>query len=122
MKQQNKIKGNIGEDAAGEFLIHKGYVVIERNVYTRFGELDIIATHKNTLVFIEVKTKTGHVFGEPWEMVSKGKLYQVRKMAEQYLIHTGHAIYRTRCRIDVIGVWLNYQREVERIEHWENLY
>lgn len=108
--------------AASEYLISEGYRIVERNLQNRSGELDIIAIYNNTLVFIEVKTKTGHGFGEPWEMVSKGKLHQVRRLAQQYLITTGRTIGKTQCRIDVIGVRLNYQRQVEQIQHWKNVY
>ncbi len=122
MKRHNKVVGRIGEDAASQFLIGKGYVIIERNAYTRFGELDIIATRNTTLVFIEVKTKTGHGFGEPWEMVSKEKLHQVYRMAQQYVVRTGSLMQQAQCRIDVIGVWLNQRWQIEHIEHWENVY
>lgn len=70
---------------AVEFLESKGYLVIERNFRTRFGEVDIVCFDGEKLVFVEVKTKIGHVFGEPEEMVSKSKLAQVRRMGEVFI-------------------------------------
>lgn len=58
----------------------KGYLIVERNFRTRFGEVDIVCLDGEKLVFVEVKTKIGHIFGEPEDMVSKSKLAQVRRM------------------------------------------
>lgn len=85
MKSANKITGNKGEDLTVEYLKEKGYLVIERNFRTRFGEIDIVCLDGQILVFVEVKTKIGHKFGEPEDMVSKGKLAQVRRMGEVFI-------------------------------------
>jgi len=74
MKSNNKVTGNKGEELAAGYLSKKGYKIIERNFRTRFGEIDIVCWDGETLVFVEVKTKIGHDFGEPEEMVNKGKL------------------------------------------------
>ena len=123
MKQDNKIIGRIGEKAAGEYLKKKGYEILESNFYTRFGEIDIIARERRSArggpitVFVEVKTKSGDAFGEPWEIVNKHKLQQVKNMAQVYLTKNG--LGEVACRIDVVGVWLK-NGEVEKIEHWED--
>ncbi|MBU1323594.1 YraN family protein [Patescibacteria group bacterium] len=125
MKQFNYLKGQVGEKAAEEFLRKKGYQILERNFYTKFGEIDIIAKEKRkgaTLpktVFVEVKTKSGEEFGEPWEMVDERKIGRVRRMAELYLMKK--RLGEVACRIDVVGVWLDIEGEVEKIEHWENV-
>lgn len=49
-------KGNIAEDNACDFLLNNGYLIIERNFYSRFGEIDVIASKDETLHFIEVKS------------------------------------------------------------------
>ena len=77
MKTDNKKTGNKGEDLATEYLEKKGYKIIERNFRTRFGELDIVCWDAQILVFVEVKTKIGHDFGEPEEMFNKNKMGQV---------------------------------------------
>ncbi len=124
MKQDNKIIGRIGEKAAGEYLKKKGYEILESNFYTKFGEIDIIAMEKRSAqggpitVFVEVKTKSGDEFGEPWEMVNQRKLQQVKNMAIVYLTKNG--LGEVACRIDVVGVWLK-DGEVDKVEHWEDV-
>ena len=85
MKTDNKKTGNRGEDLATEFLENKGYLILERNFRTRFGEIDIVCLDGEILVFVEVKTKKGHDFGEPEEMVNKSKLLQVQRMGEVFI-------------------------------------
>ncbi len=85
MKNNNKKTGNRGEELASEFLESKGYLIVERNFRTRFGEVDIVCFEGEILVFVEVKTKIGHDFGDPEEMVSKSKLAQVRRMGEVFI-------------------------------------
>jgi len=85
MKTDNKKTGNRGEDLATEFLGNKGYLILERNFRTRFGEIDIVCLDGEILVFVEVKTKKGHDFGEPEEMVNKSKLAQVQRMGEVFV-------------------------------------
>lgn len=130
MKRDNFKKGKIGEEAVAVYLLKKGYQVVERNYRTRYGEIDIICekgilkgseplSSKPALVFVEVKTKTGERFGEPWEMVDRRKLEQVRRIATMYI--KNKQLGEPLCRIDVIGVWLDGSERVEKLEHWENV-
>ena len=82
MKKFNRIVGSKAEEYASRALIKKGYTIVKRNFSNRFGEIDIIVKDGETLVFVEVKAKTGNRFGTPEEMVSKRKLNQIRKMGE----------------------------------------
>jgi putative endonuclease len=52
----SKAKGNLAEDRAVSYLEDLGYLIIERNFYSRFGEIDIIASNANILHFVEVKS------------------------------------------------------------------
>ena len=62
----NKTTGNAGEDLACRYLEKNGYEILERNKhYSRFCEIDIIAKHKNTVVFVEVKTRRTNAYGTP---------------------------------------------------------
>ena len=65
--------GSKGEDLAAEFLKDKGYRIIGRNYKTPIGELDIIAKDGETLVFVEVKTRSSNAFGYPFEAVGSRK-------------------------------------------------
>lgn len=117
MRTLNLYTGKLAEDLASNHLKKKGYSIVERNFRNRFGEIDIIAKDKDTLVFIEVKAKTGKDFGLPEEMVNRKKLSKVRKMAEVYLNGVN-----TLCRIDVIAVVLGFNNELIRLTHYENVY
>lgn len=127
MKQQNKQTGNKGERAAAELLEQKGYEILARNYRNKWGEIDVVASIKYQVsdrkteeyrVFVEVKTKTGEQYGEPWEMIDEHKLHKVENMGHLWCEEMG---WKGLCRIDVVGVWLNESGEVERIEHWENV-
>lgn len=129
MKNNNRKTGQYGEDLATEFLKDKGYLVEERNFSTRFGELDIVCWDRDILVFVEVKTKIGHEFGEPEDMVNKGKLSQVKRMAEVYVTQKTQEIkesknqnWKGRCRVDVVGIVLTKEKELEVIRHHEAVY
>lgn len=117
MKQFNRQTGRSGESIAAAALEKKGYDILERNYSNKFGEIDIIARDRNTLVFVEVKTKIGEEFGSPEEMINPGKLARIRNMATMYL----HGV-SAPCRIDVMAIVLGDKNEVLRLTHYENVY
>jgi len=117
MKAFNSKTGKQGEDIAVEMLRTKGYVILERNWKNKFGEIDIIAKKDGVLVFVEVKTKVGELFGLPEEMVGGKKLHKVRHMATIYM--NGK---ETLCRIDVVAIVLAENGSVSRLTHYENVY
>ena len=119
MKSNNKVTGNRGEDLATEYLQKKGYKIIERNFRTRFGEIDIVCRDGQTLVFVEVKTKIGHDFGEPEEMVNKSKISKVKRMGEVYLQDKG---INVGCRVDVVAIVMENNGSVEKLEHYQAVY
>jgi len=94
--------GRQGEDFAAKLLKKNGYKVKERNYRCPAGEIDIIATEGDTLVFVEVKTRSGNSFGSPEEAVSIRKQKQIIKAAMYYLLSakTGER----PARFDVISV------------------
>lgn len=111
--------GQKGEELATDFLIHLGYQIIERNFRTRFGELDIIAIDGDTLVFVEVKTKSDDTFGSPEEMYTKRKRDQVKYMTQIYLKYK--AIHQTTYRIDLITIILENPTS-PNIRHYPSIY
>ncbi len=112
----NRKFGKAGEDLACRYLEKNGYTILERNKhYSRFCELDIIAKHKNTIVFIEVKTRKTDNFGTPFEAVTKTKYENIKKGVQFYLSENKVKDYR----IDVIGITL--KPEI-KIEHIKNVY
>jgi putative endonuclease len=117
MKQENRNKGRVGEALAVQMLRTKGYEIVETNFANKFGEIDVIAKDGEVLVFVEVKAKTGIEFGEPEEMVGRGKLAKVRRMGSLYI-----GDKELKCRIDVVAMVLTSEDEVVRITHYENVY
>lgn len=81
----NKVAlGKKGEEIAARFLKSKGYKIIETNFRIRGGEIDIIALDQNTLVYIEVKTRTSHLFGRPEESITPQKIRFLERAAKFY--------------------------------------
>lgn len=112
----NKDKGNLGEAIATEYLEKLGYKILERNWrYSREGEIDIIALHKDTLVFVEVKTRKSISFGHPFEAITSKKIAQVQNIAKAYLTQTNEK-YKN-CRIDGISVLLTTPPQLEHLKN-----
>ncbi len=116
MKALNKDTGRLGEQLAEHLLAEKGYRIVKRNFFTRFGEIDIICLDKDTTVFVEVKTKRGVDFGTPEEMFTKGKAGQVKRMASVYL--QGKEV---NCRIDMVAIVLGDDNQPQRMTHYINV-
>jgi putative endonuclease len=98
----NRLSGAWGEELALRYLTRRGYVLIERNYRTRYGELDLILRHRNTIVFAEVKLRRGTGFGDPLEAVTPRKQAAIRLLAEQYLSEKEPEF--DALRFDVVGI------------------
>ena len=83
----SRAKGNEAENMACSFLFEKGFSIVERNFYSRFGEIDIIAFKEDVLHFIEVKS------GEDYEHaiynITPSKLSKIIKTAQIYMSKNG---------------------------------
>ena len=99
MENKRRI-GSEYEQRAEQYLMEKGYRILERNFRNRMGEIDIIASQKGVLVFCEVKYRTSSAFGSPLEAVDWRKQNQIRKVAQFYLMCHGRSEW-TPCRFDV---------------------
>lgn len=122
MKQFNRKLGKMGEEMAAKYLIENGFQIIEANYSTKFGEIDLIATKKEILRFIEVKLKKGDLFGTPEEMIGSNKLGRVQRMAEFYLLENPDMakVYQTYS-IDAICIVVNQDEQIERLNYYENI-
>lgn len=120
MKDKRKKLGNAGEDIALQYLIALGYKLKERNYRIRTGEIDLIMTDKNALVFIEVRTKTSSFFGSPLETVNNTKRRKIVNVARFYL-HRLHGNSEIECRFDVVGIVIPPNRKAE-ITHIEDAF
>lgn len=85
MTLQRLTLGRQGEEAAAAFLMRKGMKILERNLTTPVGEIDLVARHGRDLVFVEVKTRRGTAFGTPAEAVGPRKQRQILLTAKWYL-------------------------------------
>jgi len=98
--------GQFGERLALEKIISQGYKVLDKNFNCKIGEIDIIAKDKETLVFIEVRSKSNKKFGLPQETVNTKKQQRIRRVAEYYLVKNN--LQSLNCRFDVVGIlWQN---------------
>ncbi|HNV97214.1 MAG TPA: YraN family protein [bacterium] len=83
MNYNQKI-GRLGEEIAVKYLQKRGYSIIDRNVYFRCGEIDIIAEKNDILYFIEVKTRTSDKFGPPEISISSSKILRLERSILSY--------------------------------------
>jgi len=111
--------GKYGENLAAEYLEKHGYRIIDRNFKARYGELDIITTKDNQLIFVEVKTRIGKKFGTPEESVTKRKIQEVVATAAYYYLL--HPSLPTSHRIDVIAIQLFPDKTIQDLRHIKNI-
>ena len=109
--------GRRGEEIAAEHLRGKGYRVLERNVRTRYGEIDIIASDRDCIVFVEVRTVQSAAVS-PEESVGPRKQRQIAALATRYLQRIGRL--EDDWRADVVAVEVDHDGRPRRVEHIVN--
>lgn len=116
MRTKNKEVGTNGEVLAQEYLKKQGYEILEVNKrFSRFCEIDIIAKHKDTLVFIEVKTRSSNFCGSGFEAITKTKYENIKTGLFTYLQDT--KVKYKNYRIDAISVMLNPEIKIEHLKN-----
>lgn len=104
----NQKRGHGGESLAAAFLLSKGAQIVALNWRPQKlgarGEVDIIARVDEFTVFVEVKTRSSLLYGEPQEAVDAAKQKQLGRLAAAYL--TQHDLVETPARFDIVEVWL----------------
>lgn len=110
--------GIIGENAAANLLIEKGYTILERNYRINHLEVDIIAQKDDTIAFVEVKTRSEDFVVSPFDAVNYRKQSLVVNAADGYMRHFNRT---ENARLDVIIV-LHNNGEVVSVEHLEEAY
>jgi len=116
MKRRNV--GILGEKLARDFLKKRGYRILESNYRCREGEVDIVTRHKDSLVFVEVRTKRSLEFGSPEESITPTKMEKLRAVAAHY--QQTHDNLPASWRIDVVAVEMDQKGKLLRIELIEN--
>jgi putative endonuclease len=96
------LEGRRGERQACLYLMRHGYDILARRYQGRGGELDIVAFDGPELVFVEVKMRTSHDFGEPWEFVDWQKQQRLRRTADEFIVRYDLGQYTFR--FDIVSI------------------
>lgn len=115
-KISTRQKGNLGEDKACAFLEKNGYKILERNFRVRDGEIDIIASKGDYLVFVEVKSLPGGTLETLSHELNSKKQKKIIKTSKCYL--EKHRQYSNRyIRYDVLAIDVPVLDPVHHIEN-----
>jgi len=119
--ESRKSLGRLGEQLAAEHVERLGWRIVERNYRTRLGELDLVAIHADTLVFIEVKTcRVGR--RRPWDSLHERKQVQVRRIAGLWFNQRRSKPFFERVRFDGIGVLVDDDGKLVGLDHLEDAF
>ena len=118
MSKRKQEIGKKGETVAVHYLKKQGYRIIEQNYRSKAGEIDIIAREKQSLVFVEVKTRSSRSFGSPKWAITPKKQKAISMAALYYLKMTNQN--NVDARFDVVSILL--QGEDTQIELVRNAF
>jgi len=120
MTKRRKNLGKLGENLAKKALLKKGYKFITQNFSCRLGEIDLVFKDKDTLVFVEVKTRYSEDDCLPEEAVTPRKISSIKK-AGQYFKITNPGL-PDPLRIDVVAIELNpVGFKLKALRHFKNI-
>ena len=102
MTEKKHELGKRGEALAASYLKRNGFTILDQNWEGDSGEIDLVALDGNTIVFVEVKTRSSESYGKAKEAVDKRKKNHVSKVAKEYLKKKGET--KRRVRFDVVAV------------------
>jgi putative endonuclease len=111
--------GKKGEALAKSYLESKGYEILDENWCFRKAEVDIIAYKHKTIIFIEVKARSGNFFGEPEDFVNEKKQILFSKAAEEYVYIMSH---KGEIRFDIIAILFDDNFENYTLKHIEDAF
>jgi len=109
--------GQRGEEIAVNYLVNKGFDIIERNYKWKNSEVDIICKKNNLLIVVEVKTRNSIALGEPYLSVTRSKQKQIIKVTNRFIELND---VQEEVQFDVISIILNQHQT--KIEHIENAF
>ncbi|MPM99096.1 hypothetical protein SDC9_146286 [bioreactor metagenome] len=112
----NKEKGDLGEAIASKYLEDKGINIIALNYRIKTGEIDIISSLDDQIIFVEVKARTNIRYGYPAEAVNYKKIKKILNTANYYILQNN--LHNKKIRFDVIEIYLNEKK----INHIENAF
>jgi putative endonuclease len=106
--------GRFGEAWAAGYLTRHGYRIVDRNVRYRHGEIDLVAWHGETLVFVEVKCRKGTRFGSPEASITRARYERLASAVAAYLQE--RRLEDADYRVDVVAIEVGSQGTVTRHE------
>ncbi len=120
MKTEKRKFGDFGERIACNFLIKKGYKIIETNFFCKYGELDIIVSKNNELFFVEVKTRSIKDYvNYPENAVDYFKKIKLQRTAEVYL--NKKRIKSIFYSFSVIAIIIDMNNKMAKIKFFERV-
>lgn len=113
----NRSTGLWGESLAADYLASNGYDILERNVRTPYGEIDLVTRQASVTVFVEVKTRRSTRYGNPEESITAAKRLHLLSAIESYL--QIHPELDGEWRVDVIALQIS-SKTAPMLTHFEN--
>jgi putative endonuclease len=112
----NTEKGRLAEDLAIDYLIKSNYQILEANWRHKKAEIDVIAQVDNTIVFVEVKSRSNDFFGKPETAVTEKKKKLIIAGATSYMEAKG---YDGQIRFDIVSLVLRSKEDYD-LEHYKD--
>jgi len=119
MSESNRNIGRLGEDIAAAYLESKDWLIFDRNYFFEKAEVDIVATDRNYIVFVEVKFRTNTFFGEPEDSITPEKEINIRKAAEAWLYE--RKMETAVARFDVVSI-VQKNNQAPHIKHFKDVF
>jgi len=126
--KNTKEVGDLGESIASNFLISKGFSVLDRNYRKKWGEIDVVSQRGEILHFVEVKTVTREKWGSnssensfrPEENVHPGKIKRLSRTINSYLLEKN--LEDVDWQIDLVAVVLDVENKKAHVRFLENIF
>lgn len=131
-KSKNLEVGTIGEDIACRFLKGRGFKIIERNYWKKWGEIDIVAKKGNITHFVEVKSVSREIIGtnvsretfkggyQPEDMVHPWKIKRMQRVIQSYILEKKFSEH-TRWQFDILAVFIDLDKKKSIVRFTENM-
>jgi len=116
-----RIIGNTYEKIAAQYLKQQGLALLTRNYTCRLGEIDLIMTQNDLLIFIEVRARNTQGFGSAIETVHLQKQRKIIRATKHFLQHHPKIFYNA-IRFDVVGIQHNTQNEPPTLQWVKNAF
>jgi len=115
----NQKVGQFGETLAKNYLIKKGYAIIDQNIHEGKQEIDILAKIKDIFVFIEVKTRASNTDGTAVDAMTRRKTANLKKAVKKYIDKKN--IDANFIRVDLIAIDIDKLSKKANIKHYNDI-